>query len=362
MRLLKALVMATAIMIMSQAATAVDSVEVHEMPELVYREPPYANMFSPISTDVSDMDEELLDIEEFFGGADGSRSGSCTGYCHYNFNSAGVAEEIHCEVPSTFWPSAVVVGMNLYDEAGDQVIMCMYNPFAGGGWGRIGTCDLDGVVKLLVDGSSGDDKIGIIKHEKCETDPCHWQNDCDFGEFISDFETESGGSLKMYGQGGCDWIWGSQYSDDWLKGEYVVGLKGDDSIGLEGDDLTCIGGHPSALGNEGSDFIYGSLYGDYVWADDIGMTILEGAGGDRVNTFGGSDYLYMGDGDWDWAYGGGRHDYIWGGPGNHDRLFGQGEDDWLFGGPGYGDRCNGQAGGYDHCDVECETRIECNAF
>ena len=306
----------------------------------------------------------MWDIEEFFGVADDSRSGSCTDYCHYN-NVAGVNDEIHCEVPSTFWPSAVVVGMNLYDEAGDQVIMCMYNPFAGGGWGRIGSCDLDGIVKLRVDGSSGDDRIGIIKkNETCETDPCNSQNDCDFAEFINDFSTDNDGELHMDGKGGCDGIWGTQYWDMQLIGEYVTGLEGDDYINLTADDVSCVGGHPSAHGNEGSDTIHGAYYhpdhlGDYVWADDQGIAL--GAGSDHVYTYERSDYIYMGYGDWDMARGGGSPDFIWGGPGDNDHLWGGFGNDHLFGGAGGGDWCNGNVG-WDQCDTGCHVRIDCEYF
>lgn len=356
MKLLKAMVMGTAIMMMSQVVMAVDSVGVNEMPELVYREPPYANMFSPTSTDASDMADEWWDNEEFWESDDDTRSASCTDYCHYNTIS-GVNDEIHCEVPSTFYQSDTIVGMNRYNEAGDQVIMCMYNPIQG--WVRVGSCDLDGLVKLRVDGSSGENNIAIIKTAMCETDPCDEDNDCDFAEFINDFSTDNDGELHMDGKGACDGIWGSQYSDMQLIGEYVTGLEGDDYINLTADDVTCVGGHPSALGNEGSDMIHGAYdhpdhWGDYVWADDVDVSL--GAGTDHVYTYDRADYIYLGYGDWDTAKGGDDVDCIWGGPGNYDHLWGGNGNDHLFGGDGGGDWCKGEVG-YDEC--VCETRIDC---
>jgi len=352
MRLLKALVMTTAIMMMSQAAMAVDSVGAQEPREPEYREPPYASLFPATSTDVSDMDEDLLDIEEFFGGTDDSRSASCTAYCHYHI-IAGANDEIHCEVPSWAYTN-VVVGMNKYNQAGDEVIMCNYSPSSG--WVRIGSCDLDGVVKLLVDGSDHADKIGIIKHLTCEDDDCHWKNDCDFAEFIDDFGIASGGMLRMYGRGQYDEIWGSQFSDSHLEGEYVNGKEGDDWIYLTHDNCTT----PIGVGGWGGDHIFGSSHSDDIWADDVGMSV--GAGTDYVSADGGDDYIYLGYGDIDVGHGGARSDEIWGGPGYNDRLYGEEGDDFLHGGTGEADRCVGQAGGYDHCDTECEVRIECNAY
>ncbi len=355
MRLLKALVMGTAIMMMSQVVMAVDSVEVHEMPELVYREPPYANMFPATS-----VDEELWDIEEFFGEADGTRTASCEDECHYHYDAMG-NYEIHCEVPSWAWTN-VVVGMNKYSEDG-EVIMCT---FSWGHWNRIGSCDLDGVVKLLVDGSSHDDKIGIIKTGRCENgEDCDPVGDCDFGDFIDDFDYDLGGQLRMYGRDDCDWIWGSQWSDYALEGEYVFGMEGDDVIELENNDVSCIDGHPSALGGAGDDIIWGSVNSDYIWADDVGMTILQGAGGDVVRGQAGSDYIYMGDvddGEYDYCQGDDRTDYIWGTAGSN-YLYGNDSNDWIYGGTGNDDYCHGGTTSFgDHCDQECETRVACNSW
>ena len=349
MRLLKALLMGTAIMIMSQVVMATDIAGAQEPREPEYREPPYANLFPATS-----VDEELWDIEEFFEGGDDSRSASCSDHCHYH-TSLGENVEIHCEVPSTAFTN-VVVGMNRYVEAGESVIMCHYEPLYG--WVRIGFCDLDGVVKLLVDGSSDADKIGIIKNAVCENgEDCYPVGDCDFGDFIDDFDWETMGRLAINGQGQYDEIWGSQYGDAYLKGEYVNGKQGDDWIFLSTDNCNT----PIGVGGEGSDRIYGTSKDDDIWADDVGMP--DGAGSDNVEGYGGNDYIYLGYGDNDIGYGGTRSDEIWGGPGDNDHLYGEEHNDYLKGGTGEGDYCHGGLTSWgDHCDVECETRIACNAW
>ncbi len=337
MRLLKAMVMGTAIMVASLLTVSGGIAAAQEGPGPEYREPPYASLFLTNGN----MNDEWWDNEELWGGTDDDDL--CDGVCSH------VGDTIFCEVP-TWAAQLVAVGMDLW--AADKVIMCHY---LSGAWVRIGSCRLDGLEKLRVEGSSHDDNIGIIQEAgTCESSPCNPVNDCDFGEFTDDFES---GYLRMYGNGGCDEIWGSQWDDDRLEGEYVWGMEGEDWIYLEDDDVTCVNNHPTALGNEGRDWIYGTAYNDYIWGDWCDAD----HGSDRVWSYGGSDIVYLGSGGNDYVWGGDGDDFLNGGTGVNDFIYGQNGDDTLWGGPMLQDTCHGGSGD-DLCHVSCEVMDSCHPF
>jgi hypothetical protein len=317
------------------------------------------------------------------------------GWCHYHLDASSNPYEIHCLVPEG---SALNTAVGYKYEVADRVHVCTY---VAGAWEERGWCDVGALNKMRIDGmNSSRDSIGIVRSV--------WGEgaggailpgaDCNFNAFKDTFEPFGGDGayLKIYGRGMYDWIYGSQFDDVDLSGEYVDGREGDDTIHLTDNEIGTFDTHTSAFGNYGADTIYGSASVDDVWADnpDIatkaqgGMDYISGgAGGGGTST---GDYLR---GAWfnDTIYGGDGVDYIYGGDelgtggsDNGDFLYGDNGDDTVYGMDGrdelhgganddhlYGhdnptsdndgmyDRCWGDTGN-DDCvcdweDVSCES-------
>jgi hypothetical protein len=345
MKLLATLVCAFAVLAFADPALAQDD-EITDEPE---------EIFWPFIVGEGDSlgDVEWADVEE----EESYPDGTCWGDCHYHSIPGAPPHEIHCVINEHSYLNSVV---GLHIASTDRVVMCNYDESAGS-WVRIGYCDRDSIVKLLVDGKSDDDAIWVVKNE--DTTPSG--TNCDFKDFTNVFES---GWLKISGLGDCDKIYGSQYADTELRGEYVYAFEGADYLYLTDDELTCVSGYPTAHGRQGADYIYGTASSDLIWGDIVDVS--SGAGSDVLYGYGSADALSAGYGN-DRVYAGRGADSLWGGP-DRDRLWGEeddydyilggtGDDYLLSGGAGDFDVCDGEAG-WDVCDATCESRPNCESY
>jgi hypothetical protein len=228
------------------------------------------------------------------------------------------------------------IAVGMYDTPTDRVVMCYYNDSTDewelAGWSELGLAN-----QLYVASNSYGQSIQIVR--KAQNDP-----NCPTVDFTSlfDYTIDPDAELWMVGAGGIDWIYGSQWSDSYLKGERVSGRSGDDYIELETGAE-----YPLGVGGYGDDVIHGTSSIDYIYGD--GDTDSWGSDGDDV------------------AFGYANTDYLFGG-GGLDILVGGSGRDWLYGNAGndvlwpdnvgqnlvYVDTCYGGSGS-DSCP-SCESR------
>jgi len=279
------------------------------------------------------------------------------GWCVFN------GDEILCTVPEG---SALNTAVGIKYEVPDRVHVCSY---VAGAWVETGWCDIGTRVKLRVLGMNNSrDSIGVIRHV--------WGEgaggailpgaDCNFNEFKDVFEPLGVGDpayLKIYGRGQYDWIYGSQFDDFYLSGEYVDGRESDDKIYMTNNEIGTFASYTSAFGDYGADRITGSASPDDIWADNPSIATKAEGGKDWANGAGGDDYVR---GAWfnDELYGGAGADSIYGGDelgvdgtsDDGDLLYGDGGRDTIWGMDGR-DRLRGGTGndalyGHDNTTVD----------
>ncbi|MFO8071161.1 MAG: calcium-binding protein [Polyangia bacterium] len=232
-------------------------------------------------------------------------------------------------------------------EAYDMIFMCFYNEtdaaWEVGGFSFFGTA-----VQLSIDGNSGGEYFWIQRYADELAG-----GECKFDDFTDRFDHQYGPGhvLTVDAAAGTDYIYGSQYGDHALYGERVDGREGDDRIYLQTDSVT----YPVAYGGPGEDLIYGTFKPDYVWGDDVG----EYGTGDYIYGYEGNDKL-AGVFGADVVVGGDGRDELWGGEGGNDEL----HPDQIDVNTGYIDTCHG--GAPDPPDPEtdecwdCEIPDSCN--
>ena len=128
------------------------------------------------------------------------------------------------------------------------------------------------------------------------------------------------GSIKMYGNGGDDYL---HYSG--TKAVYADGGAGNDTVhGSQGND--------TLIGGTGNDYLNGWDGNDLMIGDDGHDTLLSGAGNDELQGGNGDDWLEADSGD-DRLFGQAGSDIMFAGAGN-DMIVGGPQLDVAFGGPG----------------------------
>ncbi|MCK9462403.1 MAG: hypothetical protein M0R80_22490 [Proteobacteria bacterium] len=269
-------------------------------------------------------------------------------------------EYIDCEitfpVPNPYY--YVAVGKVPGDDA---VQMCYWNSFTEE-WDVAGWSQFGDAYKLFVEGQDAyGEYIQIIRTEASD-------DNCPMDNFTNrfDYTVSSTRVLRVRGNGGTDYILGSQYGDSVLSGERVYGREGADKLYLDNDGVT----YPVAYGGQGADYIFGTSSVDYAWGDDDGTGV---GSGDMIYGYANADQLSGVYGD-DTIYGGNDRDYMWGGQGNdklhgidgettaaYDFLYGGDDDDFLFD-ANTGGTCNGgneTTSPYDYCYCPTISKVDC---
>ena len=169
---------------------------------------------------------------------------------------------------------------------------------------------------LVVDGTSGDDTMGVgfVDIHGDQIDGTDGDNDVIMGYAGNDSIVAGVGHDTIYGGSGNDTIWADDATS--VGNDVVYGDEGDDSL----------------TGGLGNDTLYGGDDNDTLSGSDGDDSLLGGAGNDSARGATGNDYLSGGLGD-DTLDGGSSNDTIDGGDGNDSLLAGSG-DDLLFGGAG----------------------------
>lgn len=217
---------------------------------------------------------------------------------------------------------------------GDAIVMCYYNESTDE-WDVAGFSEFGDSYKLIVEGQDDfDEAIAIIRGAVAD-------DNCPTGTFTQrfDYTVSSSRSLRVRGNGGTDYIYGSQWGDLVLSGERVYGREGNDYLYLHNDGVT----YPAGYGGKGADNITGCTAIDYVWGDDSNSEVY-------------SDVIYGGD-NADQLTGVGGNDTVYGENGN-DTLWGEDGDDILVPGAN-SDTCYGGNGDDDRC-YDCETWSSCD--
>ncbi len=155
-----------------------------------------------------------------------------------------------------------------------------------------------------------------------------------YGEADDDRIMGYAGLDKLFGGDGVDTIWGGDGDDEIEGGAGNDYLYGDDDV-------------DTIYGGTGDDRIEGNADGDYLYGDE---------GGDLIYGGSGDDYMWGDDGN-DRMWGRAGNDIMRGGVGN-DLLYGGDDDDDLYGDGGGNDDCDGEAGA-DTCDLSCEGTSSC---
>jgi Ca2+-binding RTX toxin-like protein len=344
---------------------------------------PFGNDTGLTYTDEEDWSSEQLALDEQAGGSQ-LLNGTCSGACVY-VTSGGVPVEIVCTVPEVGVAPGLVSATGFADPfegESNRIIMCKHHP-ASGNWYRVGWCDRQNINKLRVNGmSSSRDTMGIVNRQTNDNGVLGGNpvpgGDCNFQDFENRFE--SPGTLRMYGNGLYDMVYGSMYDDYRLEGEYVDGRPGDDIIYLTTNEVPANYPNTTAYGGFGSDTITGSAQVDDVWGDPPEAIYKAYGGQEIIRGYAENDYLR---GAWwyDQVWGGTGDDNIWGGdetaagnqgdPDYGDRLYGESGRDNLFGmnGNDYlegnptaveGDFCDGG----NHWDIcrKCSNNPNCEVI
>ena len=211
---------------------------------------------------------------------------------------------------------------------------------------------------LLIFGDSAGTAVGIDGDDYIEVDLDNVNADA--------AATTSDNGAYVYGEGGNDYIAGSQRVD-WISGgvghDFVSGNRGDDQISggtgndwLQGDAgndvITGNTGNDRLLGGAGGDVLSGGAGNDRLWGDAGGAGYFRDESGSAwdgeteiLTTTSALSYFAdatLGEGGGDVLQGGAGNDSLYGGEGvdflygeaDHDRLEGEAGDDWLFGGSG----------------------------
>ncbi len=302
MRLLKALIMGTAIMMMSQAATAVD-----------------------ICTKTGN----VITCDN-----------STTGYTDYRIGRLRHPEKVAIVVCANISGTWTQVGIESYAETDTWMDVIGCNA------GETVEVVLNTATLMDCDEGESSEVMGI---------PADWFEDgyeIDTGEgedriIGSDhsYEWLCGGSQtdrimgnagddNLYGGDGVDYIWGGDGDDS------ICGGNGDDF--LYGDD-----GDDDIMGEDGNDTIEGNADDDNIWGGDDSDIIEGNAGDDTIEGGAGIDYIWGGD----------DADEISGDAGD-DELHGGRGDDMLTGGTGT-DSCWGDTD-WDGCVCDWEDPLTCN--
>jgi hypothetical protein len=279
-------------------------------------------------------------------------------YCTEDANSGGVTDEviywgdcyygwmddytIRCDVALHHY--YVAIGMQGPAEGSPtNIVMCYFNENTQQ-WEEAGGSELGCANVLIVNGSNNAESIQIVR--TAQADPV-----CPMIGFTPrfDYSVSTLRKLKIWGNGGVDYVYGSQYADFQLVGERVRGREGNDFlIELTNTGVT----YPQAWGGPGNDaYIKGTASIDYIWGDDD----TGNEGNDTLYGYANSDYLF-GQGGTDTLVGGDGRDYLYGGPGNYDTLW----PDNINGQPPLinVDTCDGGAGVWDSCP-DCEVYTSC---
>lgn len=236
--------------------------------------------------------------------------GSCWGACQY-ISSGGTPVAIRCYVPeqSSVLGNVSATGFAYYDSGNanfddepNRIIMCKRVPVTDTTyeWVRVGYCDRDSLTVLTVFGmdaasTAARDVMGIVRYQLNDDGSSSTPivgEDCNFGNFTSVFES---GSLNMYGRGYHDEVYGSQYDDAYLEGEYVNGLEGDDEIHLDNDEGGTYG-YSIGQGDDGYDEIWGTITADDIYGDDENDAIYGNDGNDTLSGGVGTDGCSGGNG------------------------------------------------------------------
>ena len=131
---------------------------------------------------------------------------------------------------------------------------------------------------------------------------------------VSATEATAHFSRKLWGDGGNDFLIGSDFVDELSGGpgdDQLYGMKGNDILNGDGDNDALYGG-------DGSDVIYGGTGNDVVYAGKDNDWVHGDAGDDRLFGEEGDDWLF-GDANADELTGGQGADYLLGGTGS-DRI------------------------------------------
>jgi Ca2+-binding RTX toxin-like protein len=281
--------------------------------------------------------------EDDLGFADDAAGGGAVltsdwGDCYYDDTPDGEAVVCEPDFPSMAG-EYYYIAVGMQGSPASRVAMCYYNSSTSE-WELAGWSDFGAAYVLIVDGQDVAESIQIVRLAQPD-------ENCPLVAFTQRFDwtVSSSRELQIRGDGGIDYIYGSQYGDSALIGERVYGREGADKIWLDNDGVT----YPYGYGGPGADEIQGSSSIDYVWGDDEGSGI---GTGDEINRGANADRL-SGVYGVDLVVGGTGRDYLWGGA-EYDVLWPDNIEESLA----YIDTCYG---GDDEasCD-DCEIHTDCD--
>ncbi len=222
-------------------------------------------------------------------------------------------------------------------DVNDMVYVCAFIA-ASDEWERVGWADYDDEDTLIIVGSALDEEITMAEtmstNDVCDYGGSLYVKAFPSDWFEEAIIVEGGeGDDDIYGSYRGEYLYGDG-DDDLIEGndgeDFIYGVGGVDYL-YGGDDIDYIEGgseNDTIEGNECGDYLYGDTGNDYVYGNE---------GDDYIEGNGGRDHLYGdagGDEIWgglatDWLYGGDGDDFLYGEDGAADLCDGGDDTDYC---------------------------------